>query len=239
MSYQLAGAGTRAAAYLIDILFMGLISILAQNLIVALVLMVARDMYAYLFAFLGVLSFILYNSYFIALELSWSGQSFGKRVVGIRVIKTGGYSLRFSDSLIRNLLRAIDSFPLVYGVGLTSLLLTPRCQRLGDLVAGTLVVYQQAWEQDAAIAPKKVAAPLSIVQLGMVPTDLVETCDEFLRARAALGPKHRQDIASELVDLVEHHSRLAPDKFQSAEAFLTQVVSQGEQTLPSSGMADL
>ena len=60
----------------------------------------------------------------------------------------GGYALRFPDTLLRNLLRAVDFLPLFYGVGLMSLLLTRHCQRIGDIIAGTLVVYQDRSSAD-------------------------------------------------------------------------------------------
>ena len=88
-------------------------------------------------------AFALYNGYFILLEWLLNGQTPGKRLLHIRVIKQGGYALRFFDTLLRNLLRVVDFLPLFYGVGLTSLLLTRDSQRVGDLVAGTLVVYQE------------------------------------------------------------------------------------------------
>ncbi len=68
------------------------------------------------------------------------------------MIKQGGYALRFFDTLLRNLLRVVDFLPLFYGVGLTSLLLTRDSQRLGDLVAGTLVVYQEPVESGSLVA---------------------------------------------------------------------------------------
>ena len=82
-----------------------------------------------------------------------SGQTPGKRVVGIRVIKVGGYSLRFLDVLLRNLMRFVDFLPVFYGVGAASLLVTSRCQRLGDVVAGTLVVHQEPSGADGLLTP--------------------------------------------------------------------------------------
>ena len=105
-------------------------------------------------------SFALYNGYFILLEWLMNGQTPGKRMLHIRVIKQGGYSLRFFDTLLRNLLRVVDFLPLFYGVGLTSLVLTRDSQRVGDLVAGTLVVYQEPVE--TRIAPLGPAGPRGI-----------------------------------------------------------------------------
>ena len=97
-------------------------------------------------------SFALYNGYFILFEWLLNGQTPGKRMLHVRVIKQGGYALRFFDTLLRNLLRVVDFLPLFYGVGLTSLLLTRDSQRLGDLVAGTLVVYQEPVETESLLA---------------------------------------------------------------------------------------
>ena len=115
-------------------------------------------------AIAGLVSFALYNGYFILLEWLLNGQTPGKRLLHIRVIKQGGYALRFFDTLLRNLLRVIDFLPLFYGVGLTSLLLTRDSQRVGDLVAGTLVVYQEPVETDSLLpdlpAPEESELPL-------------------------------------------------------------------------------
>ena len=73
-------------------------------------------------------------------EIATNGQSPGKRVLGLRVIKVQGYPISFSDSAIRNIVRIVDMLPFAYGVGLLTMLLNKNWQRLGDLAAGTLVV---------------------------------------------------------------------------------------------------
>lgn len=229
VSYELAGAGTRAAAYFIDVFLMGLVLSLFQNLFVAILVPFGEEMQPYILAILGVLSFIYFNAYFMVFELLWAGQSPGKRIVGIRVVKTGGFALRFPDTLIRNLLRAVDFLPAFYGIGLVSLLLTRHCQRLGDIIAGTLVVYQEKTSSDtlfSTVTAAEASIQLSIVSLGAIPIDVVETCDEFLRTREQLAPKFRQEIANDLLNLVETISGLSPGSNQSAEAFLLCVVSQ-------------
>lgn len=232
LSYELAGAGTRAAAYVIDVILMFVLMSLFQNLFAALIAPLSAEMQPYAAALLGILSFVYFNCYFIVFELLWAGQSPGKRFVGIRVVKTGGYALRFPDTLLRNLLRAVDFIPLFYGVGLVSLLLTRHCQRIGDLVAGTLVVYQDRDPADAVLSRTVTgnqAIQLPIVRLRAIPTDVVETCDEFLRTKDQLAPKYRQQLADELLDLIEKWSGLLPETKQSAESFLTCVVSQAGQ----------
>jgi uncharacterized RDD family membrane protein YckC len=230
VSYELAGAGTRAAAYVVDsVLMMAILSVL-QNAFVALFSALGEEMQVYAVAVLGLIGFMYFNGYFIVFELLWAGQSPGKRLLGLRVIKTGGYALRFPDTLIRNLLRSIDFIPVMYGVGLTSLLFTRRCQRIGDVVAGTLVVYQESAETGDELLPSasemSPSTPLPVVKLGLIPTNVVEISDEFLRAKDQLAPKFRQQFASDLLELIERLSGLIPPANQSAEAFLLSVVRQ-------------
>ena len=170
LSYALAGPGSRAAAYMIDLLLMFTVCQLVINLFIYIFMMLlttlGADSQVWLAA-LGILgSFGLYNGYFIILEWLLNGQTPGKRMLHIRVIKQGGYALRFFDTLLRNLLRVIDFLPLFYGVGLTSILLTRDSQRLGDLVAGTLVVYQEPVETESLLPDLPVAEELELRATG-------------------------------------------------------------------------
>jgi hypothetical protein len=69
------------------------------------------------------------------------GQTPGKKAMGIAVVHANGSPLSFNGSLIRNLLRTADAFPLFYLLGFITTLISPRYQRLGDMAANTLVVY--------------------------------------------------------------------------------------------------
>src|SRR5205823_2459118 len=100
-----------------------------------------------------------------------------------------------------------------YGVGLVSLLLTRHSQRLGDLVAGTLVVRQQEAQIHSLLdlpPPSESEAPLPAAQLAAVPAEVTSLASEFLGRRANLSPRYRQELAAELVDLVRRTSGLQP-----------------------------
>ena len=86
------------------------------------------------------------------LEAMWNGQTPGKRAMGLRVLNDDGTPVRWPGALTRNLLRAADFLPLFYGVGLIAMLANRDFKRLGDLAAGTLVVY----EPEKRIAAKKI-----------------------------------------------------------------------------------
>ena len=242
LSYALAGPGSRAVAYLVDLFIMFVVLQMLINLIVAgiglLISALGVSSEMWMAGIAGLISFGLYNGYFIFFEWLMNGQTPGKRVLHVRVIKQGGYALRFFDTLLRNLLRVIDFLPLFYGVGLTSLLLTRDSQRLGDLVAGTLVVYQEPVQTDSLLADLPVALdseePLPPAQLAAIPEEAVSLADEYLRSRIELAPRPRQEIAAALVDVIREASGLQPQANQSVESFLASVVRQLEQGPPLS-----
>jgi uncharacterized RDD family membrane protein YckC len=92
-------------------------------------------------------------------EARWGGQTPGKRVFGIAVLNDDGTPVRWPGALTRNLLRAADFLPLFYGVGLIAMLANRDFKRLGDLAAGTVVVYQSAELERSRKIPE--AAPLA------------------------------------------------------------------------------
>jgi uncharacterized RDD family membrane protein YckC len=84
--------------------------------------------------------FLIFTLYFIVFELAMNGQTPGKRIVGLRVVKENGYPLNAIDVIVRNLVRLVDFFPVAYSLGLIVMLFNERSRRLGDYAAGTLVI---------------------------------------------------------------------------------------------------
>jgi uncharacterized RDD family membrane protein YckC len=91
----------------------------------------------------GLLLFGIFWGYYVLFELFWHGQTPGKRWVGLRVIRDGGYPIGFTESAIRNLVRVIDLLPTSYGIGALTIFIDRRSRRLGDMAAGTLVVKER------------------------------------------------------------------------------------------------
>jgi uncharacterized RDD family membrane protein YckC len=98
------------------------------------------------------------------LEAQWRGQTPGKRMFGLAVLNDDGTPLRWPGALTRNLLRAVDFLPFFYAFGLVAMLLNRDFKRLGDLAAGTVVVYQAAAAEPARAIPQAppVAPPFSL-----------------------------------------------------------------------------
>ena len=178
IEYELAGIGSRFLANMLDSLFQ-LAIYLALWIIVGIVgLLLALSASAFstsLAAFFGeievafalIAAFAILWGYFIWFETRWNGQTPGKRQIGLRVIRDGGYPINIFAAIIRNLIRVMDGMPIVavalIGIGLAGhssgtaalgglcillpvlcLLLSGRYQRIGDFVAGTMVVKQRA-----------------------------------------------------------------------------------------------
>jgi uncharacterized membrane protein SpoIIM required for sporulation/uncharacterized RDD family membrane protein YckC len=145
LTYSLAGVGSRVLAGLTDLaICIGafLVLVIAVASLAAGGLAISFDAGAgWAIALLVVAQFTLLWGYYVLFEGLMDGQTPGKRLHHLRVVRDGGYSVTFGVSAVRNLVRMLDMQPgFLYLVGLTSLLVTRRGRRLGDLVAGTIVV---------------------------------------------------------------------------------------------------
>jgi uncharacterized RDD family membrane protein YckC len=103
--------------------------------------------------------FLLYWGYPVVCEVLAGGATIGKRVVGLEVVQDGGLPVGWRASVLRNLLLVADFLPFFYAAGLASMLWDAHFRRLGDLAAGTLVVYRERAPQRPAPVD---LAPLSL-----------------------------------------------------------------------------
>lgn len=103
-------------------------------------------------AMMLMLWFLIDWGYFVLLEVVWSGQTIGKRALGLRVIQESGVRVGFYQSVVRNLLRPLDKLPIFYFVGGTAALFSASQQRLGDILAGTVVIRERKLKIPASLA---------------------------------------------------------------------------------------
>ncbi|HJV37352.1 MAG TPA: RDD family protein [Geothrix sp.] len=106
-----------------------------------------------------ILVFLAQWLYPVFFEVLGGGRTLGKRWLNLRVLRTDGRPIGWGPSLIRNLLRIVDGLPGAYTVGLVSILLTRDFQRIGDIVAGTLVVHEEAGVQAPVLPAAEPLAP--------------------------------------------------------------------------------
>jgi uncharacterized RDD family membrane protein YckC len=178
LTLHLAGPVPRALAWAIDF-----------ALRIAVVIVVS--MFAPLIGKAGI-GVVLLTAFFVEwllpawFEASWRGQTPGKRAMGIAVLNDDGTPLRWGAALTRNLLRAVDFLPFLYGIGLAAMLASRDFKRLGDLAAGTVVVYQLDKERISReipeVPPIVPPVPLSLEEQRAV-LELAERAGSLTRER--------------------------------------------------------
>jgi uncharacterized RDD family membrane protein YckC len=152
LRFSIAGIGSRFVAILLDqTLIAGFYLVLG---LAAILFLSGTQGFAKLdrlgnwfVAGLMFIAFLVIWGYFALFEAYWHGQTPGKRAMKLRVIKDSGRQITLFESLARNLLRVVDYLPSLYLVGVITMLCNKRSKRLGDLVAGTLVVHERPEEQ--------------------------------------------------------------------------------------------
>jgi uncharacterized RDD family membrane protein YckC len=145
--------------------------------------------------------FVIFLVYDVAFEVLAGGRTPGKRWTGLRVVRSGGQPVGFVASTIRNLLRLVDILPGVYLVGIVSILVTKRNQRLGDLAADTVVARAprkaaRAQTSESALLPSALAA----WDVSAVTSEELATIRAFLERRHALEWGARRELARTMAE---------------------------------------
>lgn len=206
LTLTLAGVGSRFVAALVDaVIQWGLIGAAGLVLFLTEGFGAGDDVGAAIFA---LVFFVVLFVYDVAFEVLASGRTPGKRWNGLRVVRDGGQPIGFLSSAIRNLLRVVDFLPSVYLVGITSIFVTRKNQRVGDLVARTVVVRElrAAPQAPGAIARPARPAPeaLPAWDTSAITSAELGAVRDFLDRRREIAPDARRSVAVTL------ESRLRP-----------------------------
>jgi uncharacterized RDD family membrane protein YckC len=215
LEFHLASVGSRFLALAIDTLIQA--GAAAVLLLLALGLgLVLRPFWTgaptWVYAAVLIGWFTLYYGYFAIFEARWNGQTPGKRTVGLRVIHTSGRPLSVYEAILRNIVRIVDQMPGIYAVGIVSVFVTERSQRLGDLAASSVVVHESVGSGETStveVAHRSVSAPrLGAVRLT---DDEVMLIEAFLRRRHELDGVARVDTAARIATRLRTRLQLEDD----------------------------
>ncbi|HEX3550079.1 MAG TPA: RDD family protein [Candidatus Elarobacter sp.] len=202
--YELAGLGSRFLAVVVDgiaqVAIVVVIAIAAAFAapVLALLPFGNKALGAWLIALLVAVLFLIFFGWFIIFEIWWSGRTPGKRALGLRVLRDGGFPIDAGAAVIRNLLRIAEVALGFYTFSAISALISKENKRLGDFAAGTIVV------RDRADAVPDLDAYLSRparADTGLAESDRV-LIQRFLARRAALERYARARLASRIADRV-------------------------------------
>lgn len=177
-----AGPVPRAAAWLIDLAIRGA-ALMALSIVLGLLGRFGSGLYM-------IVLFVVFWGYPVVCEALYDGQTPGKRALSLRVVSADGAPIGWMASFVRNLMRTVDMLPFGYGAGLVASLADPWSRRLGDMVAGTLVIHaprDRSRAQALEIAPHAPAAPLQAhEQLAVI---------AFAERAHALTPGRQRELA--------------------------------------------
>ncbi|HXF96866.1 MAG TPA: RDD family protein, partial [Gemmatimonadales bacterium] len=219
---ELAGLGSRLAAAVLDGLVLFFLLLIVNVVLAALAGVVGRPGGAWVAAAAVLLNFLAFWGYFLLFEALNGGRTPGKKYLGIRVVMDTGHPVTFGAAAVRNLIRVVDAQPLfTYLVGLGFVLVHAQNKRLGDLVAGTIVVRDRPHEARLAV-PVEAAEAEPVVEAGVpeLSDDEYRLLSQFLERLDALEPALRLRLTT---DLAARFAPRFPRRPADPEAFLVQL----------------
>jgi uncharacterized RDD family membrane protein YckC len=241
----IAGIGSRFIAILIDYLIWGaafVVLVLVGTVVFSSLSLLGRVSTNWAIGIVFLVIFLFHWGYFTLFEALSNGRTPGKRVAKIRVIHRSGRAISFVESLARNLVRYIDSLPSMYAVGLVVMFLSRQNQRLGDMVAGTLVVRDREVESphwgelgSRTITAFAAATPMPAPHLGVaLPTPALaklsisdlQVLEGFFARRLDMSLATRAALADRMAQALCSKSGLEIPPGTSVETFLEAVAHQ-------------
>lgn len=151
IKYRLSGAGSRSAAAVVDLVIQ--VIVMAIVIILFLLFQLGRVRFSLLSALsdfsIAMLIIILLGflfGYYLLFEMLWKGQTPGKRLFGLRVIRINGMPVNFLNSFIRTALKFFVDF---FAVGVFAVFFSKKCRRIGDMVGGTVVIIENPAKIDS------------------------------------------------------------------------------------------
>lgn len=262
-SYSIAGIGSRGAAAAIDA------GICVASLVVLLLASVAAagaiDMSGLIGAGRGAAStgwvlavfvlvqFVVIWGYYVLFEGLRDGQTPGKRLMQLRVVSQDGYSVSLAASAVRNLLRVVDAMPIpLYLVGIVAALLNGSRKRVGDMVAGTIVIKEGRTDLGRGLIAKRTdVAPNGTIADKVSGTDRTNSArvssqlseDEYsvlalyVLRRHDLDPTRRRALAAQLSERLRDHLNRSSSATSATSAAELIELYQNEKRARTSGIA--
>jgi uncharacterized RDD family membrane protein YckC len=224
LELPLAGVGSRLLAMAIDTLIQVALYLIT-GLIFLITLPVGFSVINFLPRLIGpamaiFIGFAIYWGYFAIFEILWKGQTPGKRYAGIRVIKESGRPINAFEAVGRNLMRAVDGMPGIYGVGLVCMMCNRQSRRLGDFVAGTVVVHEKATEEVRPSWSTTSESSVATPGAGQATADELVLIETYLSRRFELDPEVRLRTAIQIADRIKAKTGLESEPRQHVDDFL-------------------
>ena len=229
LEFPLAGIGSRFVAMAADTAIQALIGFIL--FIVAIIIVPTLTAFGsiapqWAIALLIIAFFLIYSAYFAVFEAIWNGQTPGKRYAQLRVMKDDGHPISAYDSVARNLLRIVDSLPAFYGVGVVSVFFSKQNKRLGDFVAGTVVVHEKTVEAARPFLETQVDASAPSYDVSKITLTELRLIETFLQRRDSFDPALRGSMAAQIAARIGEKLQVHVYGWPYNERFLEAVHAQ-------------
>ena len=241
--YTLGGLGTRATAFLLDTAFRVLLTLSIFSVVTLLTQALPSvsptdfmaDLSGNWIMAIGILAYgVVDLGYFLLFEAMWSGQTPGKRLQKLRVIRINGRPIGWLESSIRNILRAVDILAGFYPLGLIVIFLSKHSQRIGDYVAGTVVIVERRrpvpTNRTRLRSSVKLLIPDIELHISTLDTQQYQLLQSYLLRRQEMDRDHREQLAGDMARRLIEQWGLHLEETISHESFLEEVVGAYERT---------
>ena len=239
--HRVAGPGRRMLAHVVDlVLCYAVVALFAAVIVFAAGGSVGGAISGRLGVGMGMLLLLLFAVQWLYFFL-WEGlrgRTPGKQGLGLRVVTTTGRPIGFTAAALRNVLRAADLLPTAYVTGVFSMALTSRFQRLGDLVAGTMVILE---ERPRTAAPIRLVPPATPDELSTLPDSVPLDPDErdaielLLRRVGTIGAARELELAAMIAGRLEQRFGFhAAGPVRSLALLYDRAVNAGRSEAPPS-----
>jgi uncharacterized RDD family membrane protein YckC len=175
--------------------------------------------------------FVVEFGYFIFWEMVTNGRSPGKMAAGLRVVRRDGMPINLRSSVLRNVLRIVDMLPENYVVGLTSMLLSSSGERLGDHVAGTIVIRLDRPSPAPEIEPSQKGSSLTLtrMQIARIGPREIQLLRATLRRVPELSAERSIALLNEVAETMRTRLELAELPYPDPLVFLRDLLTQAER----------
>ena len=233
-SFDVAGIGSRFMAALVDIVIYGVLSIAAGAVTLQVVNRLDdENLISVITAIYTGMDFLMYWGYYILFEIIWGGQSPGKRLLKLRVVRLDGTPAGAGQIVMRNIGRLVDIFPGFYAVGIITMFLNDQSRRLGDLAAGTLVVResqpvtltQLSSPAYVVTLSDKARAEAATLPLNRLRREQLQVVQEFIQRRATMGEPQRTRLAMQIGLAVARQMDVLPPTHPAQAEYLLELIA--------------
>jgi len=233
LEFPLAGIGSRFLAMAADTaiqFIVGIVVLISAGVLAGTLNVFSKASPQWIAAIVIICMFLLNAAYFAFFEVIWNGQTPGKRYAKLRVMKDDGRPIGVYEAIVRNLMRIVDGLPGIYGVGIICVLVNKENKRLGDFVAGTVVVHEKTLEGVRPVSQIKVDDTLPVFDASNISLEEIQLIETFLQRRDQWDPGVRTSMATQISLKIGDKLGVRVYGWPRTENFLEAVLQQCRST---------